>query len=779
MTSSYPHLPLQREEPVTEKRPGNYRPPQPPADPAAHASNLGLQLQKTIQQTTQDTGGFDNRKLFRFHVDKGFNPDELKKISEEIEFISQENDEVVVAFVSQSALQSFEARLASIANGESVTHKQVYYALQGMSGWTTEDRTGWSLKQEGFPQTETFYLDLELWPIEDNASERQLLWSKFESWLKENGIDSFDSVKQPGLTLYRVRCDRLQAEEKLLHHRDIRIVDLPPRFGLDRRHLGLDIQELPIPPSPLPNAPGVVVLDSGLATGHPLLGPAVGDAQSFLPGHMAADESGHGTHVAGIALYGDLAKSIEAGSFIPELRLFSGRILDKDNENNGLIENHIDAAVRYFVDHYNCRIFNLSFGDSRKPYLGGHVRGLAYTLDRLSRELGVLFVISAGNVSLGQIDGLAWKQGYPQYLTHDDWSIIDPATALNALTVGSLARWESSFNTQRFSYDPAELPIAKPEQPSPFTRHGPTVGGAIKPELVAFGGNWVLNARGGVNHIHDQGLGELSTNIDFAHGNLLGLKCGTSFAAPHISHLAGKILSEHPKASANLLRALLVAHAAIPKSALEIIDDEESLRKIVGYGHVDARALLKSLENEVTLVTDGQIENKRHHFYELLVPDDFVSSGKRVREISVGLAHTPPVRSTRVTYKATRLDYRLVAAPDLEHAVNTFNKATSKENFENILELTGASVSRSLRSKGTAQFATWRFKQFKSNSKLKTGRLFVVVTRNDHPWGEADTKTLEEYSLVVCLRDRENQQAKLYSQIQSHLQLRQRARARG
>jgi hypothetical protein len=777
MTSSYPHLPLQREEPITEKRSGTFPPTKVPADPAAHGRALGLQLKQTVQQTEQDIGGFDDRKLFRFKVDKGFNPEDLKKISGEIEFVSQEADEVVVAFVSQSALQSFEARLASIAQGESITNKQVYYALQGMSGWTPDDRTGWSLKQEGFPQTVSFYLDIELWPIEDNARERQLLCSRFESWLKEHGIEFPDSVKQPGLTIYRVRCDHTQAEQ-LLHHRDIRIVDLPPRFGLNIKHLGLDIQEFPTVPTPLPTAPGVVILDSGLATGHPLLGPAVGDAQSFLPGYIAADESGHGTHVAGIALYGDVTNSINAGSFIPELRLFSGRILDKNNENNGLVENHIDAAVRYFVGEYNCRVFNLSFGDSRKPYLGKHVRGLAYTLDTLSRELGVLFVVSAGNVLPSQLDGLTWRQDYPQYLVNEEWSIIDPATAINALTIGSIARWESSLNAQRHSHDPAELPIAKTEQPSPFTRHGPTVGGAIKPELVAFGGNWVLNARSGAYHIHDHGVGELSTNLNFSQGNLLGLKCGTSFAAPHITHLAGKILSEHPEATADLLRALLVTHAAMPNASLEIFDNNDSIRKVLGYGYVDARTLFKSLENEVTLIAEGQIENKRHHFYELLVPEDFVSSGKRVREIAISLAHTPPVRSTRVAYKAIRLDYRLVSTPDLEHAVKMFNKATSKKDFENIQELDGANISRSLRSKGTVQSAKWQFKQFNRNSKLKTERLFVVVTRNDYPWGELVTKTTEKYSLVVCLRDRENQQAKLYTQIQNRLQQRQRARAR-
>ncbi len=778
MTSSYPHLPLQREEPVTEKRPGNYYSPPPPADSAAHGRILGLQLQKTIQQTEQDLGGFDDRKLFRFQVEKGFNPDELKRISREIEFVSQEDDEIVVAFVSQSALQSFEARLASIARGEYVTNKQVYYALQGMSGWTSDDRTGWSLKQEGFPETDTFYLDLELWPIEDNPKERQLLWSKFELWLKKNGVESPDSVKQSGLTIYRVRCDHAQAE-KLLRHRDIRIVDLPPRFGMDIKHLGLDIQQFPITPSPLPSAPGVVVLDSGLATGHPLLGSAVGDAQSFLPGHIAADENGHGTHVAGIALYGDMTKSIQAGSFIPELRLFSGRILDKDANNNGLIENHVDAAVRYFAAQYNCRVFNLSLGDSRKPYFGGHVRCLAYILDSLSRELGILFIVSTGNVLPNHLDGLDWKQDYPQYLVNDDWAIIDPATALNALTVGSLARWEASLNVLRHTHDPSELPIAKTNQPSPFTRHGPTVGGAIKPELVAFGGNWALNIRSGVNHILEQGLGELSTNLEFAQGRLLGVKCGTSFAAPHITHLAGKILSEHPEASASLLRALLVSHAVIPNSSSKIFDIEDSIRKVLGYGQVDTRALLKSLENEVTLITEGQIENKRHHFYEVLVPDDFISPGRRVREISIGLAYTPPVRSTRVSYNAMRLNYRLVSAPDLDHVVKMFNKATSEENYEKIPELTGASVGLKHRSRGTVQSATWQFKQVNRTSKLKTGKLFVVVTRNDYPWGEVDTKIAEKYSLVVCLRDRENQQAKLYSQIQNRLQQRQRARARG
>lgn len=550
MAASYPHLPLTRELPITEKRPGPSFPRKLPDDMAAYGNVLRKSLQEAVQQTNDDVGGFDERRLFRFKVEKGFNPSDLQKISKEIEFISQENEDVVLAFVSQGALDTFEARLVSLVQGDSVTNQQVLFALKSMSGWSADDRKSWALKKEGMPTSKSFSLDVELWPMEDNHSARQAMLASFEQWLSEGGIEKLDSVKQPGLTIYRVRCDHENAK-KLLHHRDVRLIDLPPRYGLTLSQLQPDIQSLPRIFPPPPDAPGVVILDSGIATGHPLLASAVGDAQSFLPGEEnAADENGHGTHVAGIALYGNLEQSLTDGAFIPELRIFSGKILDKDSQNDtGFVENHIEQAVRYFIAEYGCRIFNLSFGDSRKPYLGGHVRGLAYTLDSLSRELGVLFVVSAGNVPMSQQDGLVWKNTYPVYLSQEEWTIVDPATAINVITVGSVARFDLNFSSQRYPHDPSEPPIARRNQPSPFTRHGPSVGGAIKPELAAYGGNWALNARGGANWISAQGLGELSTSIDFAKGNLLGLQCGTSFAAPQIAHLAGKILTEQPKAS--------------------------------------------------------------------------------------------------------------------------------------------------------------------------------------------------------------------------------------
>ena len=197
MAESFPHLTLQREDPITEKRSGRPHIPTTPSDPAVHGRTLRQRLETAKTEASTDVGGFDDRPLFRFTVEKGFDPDALRNISNDIEVDSQEGDDVVVAFVSTAALESFEARLASLVGGEQVQYKQVLYALQGIDGWSTDDRTGWALRQEGLPANTPFTLDVELWPLEDRPEERSALWQAFETWLSGEGVvDEFDPAQQ-------------------------------------------------------------------------------------------------------------------------------------------------------------------------------------------------------------------------------------------------------------------------------------------------------------------------------------------------------------------------------------------------------------------------------------------------------------------------------------------------------------------------------------------------------------------------------------------------------
>lgn len=560
--------------------------------------------------------------------------------------------------------------------------------------------------------------------------------------------------------------------ESILDHRDVRQVDLPPCYQLDFGLLSLDLGAFPEIPPPSDGAPGVVVLDSGLTTNHPLLAPAVGDAQSFVSGLGAEDEHGHGTHVGGLALYGDLEPWAAGRALTPVLRLFSGRISDAGNEaDSGLVERHLEEAVRYFTTHYGCRVFNLSFGDARKPFEGGHVRGLAAVLDSLARRYRVLFVVSAGNF-LGTEDSPGdWRAEYPGYLLEDGARLLDPAPGLNVLTVGSLAKHEVSRMGQRYPDDPAYHAIARRDQPSPFTRSGPGPNGAIKPEVVEYGGNQYVELRTG--RATPRGLaelGELSFSREFAGGKLFAVNSGTSFAAPKIAHLAGRLLTQYPDASTDRLRALIVAHSRHPEATIELLrDDEEAIWRLLGYGLPAAEATLLSSERNVTLVREDRLGENQHHFYEIPLPDDFLRQpARRPRRITVALAHTPRVRRTRLEYRASRFQFKVVRRRSLDEVLSVFRRTPLEEQEAMIPEAGSFRPTAQKRSKGTVQAANWNVGQV--DSRWQEQRFFLVVTRTVPDWARGLSEQ-EPYAVAVVLEDRSAEQVRYYTQIAQRLQV--------
>lgn len=328
MQPSFPHLNIQREQPVNPRRPRRGPIGYKPENPAQHGKILFEQLQQAVQDKQKEVGGFDERHLLRIQVRKGLRPEQLAAFK--LDVVSQEDETIVVGFADEEALETFESRLTTIMHGQKATRQAILYALEAFGVWSAQDRMAWALRQEGFPEADSFLLDVELWPLTKKA-DRERITDAFESWLIEQQIEKTDRLIRPTLILYRMRAHYSQAQ-LLLRHRDVRTVDLPPRYGLNPRLLGLDINVLPeIPPVP-PNAPRVVVLDSGIMTNHPLLKSAIGDAQSFLP-HDERVSGSHGTHVAGIALYNDFAECAKTQSFIPRLRIFSGRIWDEGDRS--------------------------------------------------------------------------------------------------------------------------------------------------------------------------------------------------------------------------------------------------------------------------------------------------------------------------------------------------------------------------------------------------------------------------------------------------------------
>ncbi|HKI06356.1 MAG TPA: S8 family peptidase [Thermoanaerobaculia bacterium] len=627
-----------------------------------------------------------------------------------------------------------------------------------------------ALRREGAPSAQNFTLDVELWPLE-RRPERQRMILAFREWCNAHSIQLLDQLDQETIVLYRVllAADGLEA---LLNHRDVRQTDLPPKYQLNLSLLGLELQSIPDISAPNDGAAGVVVLDSGLTTNHPLLAPAIGDSQSFVDGLGAEDEHGHGTMVGGIALYGDFEKLAENGRFSPLLRLFSGRITNEQNENSSnLVERHIEEAVRYFTSNYGCKVFSLSFGDARKPFEEGHVRGLAAVLDSLARLHNVLFVVSAGNFTGNEDSPLDWRAEYPHYLLRDEARILDPAPGLNLLTVGSLARYEVPRMGQRFPNDPAYQAIARRDQPSPFSRSGPGPGGAIKPEVVEYGGNQYVDLRTGQPTPRGlTELGELGPSRNFAGGKLFSIDSGTSYAAPKVAHLAGRLLSEYPTASPNLLRALIVAHSRQPFGAAGLLgENEQSIYQLFGYGKPDHDSALFSNERNVTLVHEDRLGENQHHFYQIPLPEDFFRPpARRARKITVALAHTPFVRRTRFEYRASTFQFRVVRSKNIHEIVSIFRRTSPEEREELIPEAGNFRPKGQRRSKGTVQAAHWDIRQV--DSRWQEQSLFLIVTRTVPTWAHG-LSDREPYAVTAVVEDQSTEQVRYYTQLAQRLRV--------
>ncbi|MFD3284350.1 S8 family peptidase [Alteromonas macleodii] len=788
--ANYEHLKIERELLENERRTRKVNiPKHPRGDLRGHGQKLSRELTESIRfaqnQQTSRPGNF----VLKIRYTGLLDITHLNKHG--IEFVSQEDNHLCVVFVDETGMTVFEDHLQRLGLDEAeLTYKQILEAIEGIDNWTSDDRKSWALKRHGLPRSEKFLLDVELWPVAvAHHPERLSTCDAFERWLAHNGIRRTDKVNLDSLLMYRLEVNSSQAN-LLLNHSDVRLVDLPPKSGIRYSQLNCDINRIPEGiQSPTHQAARVCVLDSGVNTNHPLLAPAIAESADFIGDTEGMDLNGHGTAVAGVALYGDLEACNSTNYWHPELWIFNGRILDENAEfDSSSIEKTLIEAVTYFVEEHQCRIFNLSLGNSNAPYDNRHIRGIAYVLDKLARDFNILFVVSAGNFS-GSIDPdvprHSWRNEYPEYLLADESIIIDPAPALNVLTVGSLARHNATFDAQRYP-EISQLAPATENQPSPFTRHGPSIKGAIKPELVAIGGNLATPIRIG-NELKDvkKGMGVLTCNSRFVENTLFSEISGTSFAAPYITHLAGRLLNNYPKASANLLRALLVNHAnmlseiesSFPedmKKSYRSANGRDAFRDIAGYGAVDEGELFRSSQNAVVLMAEEKIENNSHHFFELPLPDDFLRSQRASREIRVTLSYCPAVRTTRIDYVATKMSFRLVKDQSLESVQRHFNHSTQDETkTRNDDATSNRDISAELRGKGTVQSSTWRIKQPKPSEKW-----FVVITRQDRDWGEALSFEQEDYALVVTVTDRENEEAQLYSQISQRIELKARERAR-
>ena len=593
-TEPLPHIVIQREPQQGLIRPrgrGGSR-IQPRSNRREHAERMKGQTAASAAELERLRASFgvapDRFLVLRLETLDGEQRETLERLNiAVVEELKEERDgttvhRMLVQFLDSESLTTFTTEYDRYADETSETtalpyakRRNLFDALESVSTVTAVERTGRRLQREGPPSEALFYLDVDLWNPGSDVGNRDLSNFFREFVQSRGGRVEKDPLVTPSLFLVKVKANQSLLDE-LLQLDVVSLVDLPP---IPPPEDSFDLLSQFPPPDPLPpvpsNGPLACVVDSGVTAGHPLLRGVVAVEEDFDSGEATpVDLNGHGTQVGGLVVYGDIARRMQGNEWLPQVNLYSAKVLRNDpnsidptSPNTAFpaeerVEEQLKRAIEHFHREYGCRVFNLSIGHGDRLYAGGRQLPWAELLDDLARTLDIVIVVSAGNVSDPDIpaalNSAQFKEQVAASLKQPKHKLIDPATSALCLTVGAVARREDP----RMLTLGTQLAASAVGCPSPFTRCGPGVAGAVKPEVVARGGNYELNSIAGKPswRRNDPNLGEPTLNRDFA-SRLLRAVCGTSFAAAQVTHIAARIeaalRNEFETApSQNLVRAL-------------------------------------------------------------------------------------------------------------------------------------------------------------------------------------------------------------------------------
>ncbi|MEO9247169.1 S8 family peptidase [Citricoccus nitrophenolicus] len=389
------------------------------------------------------------------------------------------------------------------------------------------------------------------------------------------------------------------------------------------------------------DSPVVCVVDTGVQEGHPLLVDSISKddvhvADALWPRRPVY---GHGTEMAGLALFGDLQEVLTVGTDVHLLhRLESVKFLPDSGTNERDLYGAITARS---VDRPEIqapdrpRVFMLAVtvpqpqrDDSDTPAENvedGKPTSWSATIDALSYGRGIddtdfrftyldrdqlakprLFVVSAGNIrDIQPADGPLDRS--------DTEPVEDPAQAWNVLTVGAYTDKDDMSGALPI-FD-GYVPLAQRGQLSPASRTSVTFDRQkwpFKPDVVAEGGNVAASpSRTGVDT--PESLAVLTTRLQQPGQGVFTTTRDTSAATAQVAAIAADVMATYPELRPETVRALVVHSAEWTPAMLAEIDlapnrtEKVSRLRRYGMGVPSVDRALRSATDALTLISEAQI----------------------------------------------------------------------------------------------------------------------------------------------------------------------------
>lgn len=524
----------------------------------------------------------------------------------------------------------------------------------------------------------------------------------------------------------------------------------------------------------VPEGAAIGIIDDQVIDANPWLNGVVVASKSFPDDGSLGATTAHGTQVAGIAAWGKVDDLLSGDPGRSPQPIYSARVAHRTAQGasqiGGAPTEQVAAAMRWLASE-GVRIVVFAFAHPY-PDASALPSDLTAVIDDLARELKLVVVLSAGNLSALE-DGKHWKTDYPRYLDDTSSRIASPGTAALALTVGSIAHSDVPDTTTARG----AVSIAPVGKPAPFSRTGPTFTGRHKPEFSGHGGSWSWDQTTSGVIIRDANIAAKTLTAN-PGGRLFSAVAGTSFAAPHVAHEVAKIATRYPNAGPNLLRALTALSAVPPNPMPAVIHS--------AYGVPDASQVLESEGPRAIFVHEGQMERDTYQIIPVPIPESFAKETFD-RELRVALAFDPAVRRSRRDYISGRIKVQLFRNYTREEIERIFRQQPTLEEREagktayelpkgrNAIQLFPGSDSvnldtvmcRSLRRQGG-----W---------DVNDENYFLVLTHSSSPWtdGQKRKTPTQDYAVAVELLAHGRPQLDLHAAAEAQLRQQARGRVRG
>ena len=455
------------------------------------------------------------------------------------------------------------------------------------------------------------------------------------------------------------------------------------------------------------NSVAVCILDSGVQNQHPLLSDFIPESNlfSYKPEdwgtHDGWPRGGHGTGMAGLALFGDLTTVMSSTSSIQIFhQLESVKLINNrdphDPELYGAVT--IEAVNTPIVSSpFRPRIYCMAVTDKDQAYYG-RPSSWSASLDKITfgnedeNLEKQLFFVSGGNVFIETPDEFPDKNVLE--------SVHDPAQAFNAITVGAY----TEMDTIDYDEFPDSELLAERGGMSPANSTSVIWENdwAIKPDFVMEGGN-LINQRGDI--VIPDSLQLLTTHKDY-RTTLLQTFGDTSAATALASRFAAQLKNEYPDLWSETIRGLMI-HAADwtqymlgGKSIQDVAsfnkEEKRTLLRSFGYGVPNLKKALYSAKNSLTLIAekeitpykkDGNIKFNDIHYFELPWPVEVLqeSLGETDVKLNITLSYfiepNPGSRkySNKFSYQSHGLRFNVIKPNE---DAETFHKRVNKNTRE-------------------------------------------------------------------------------------------------